>query len=111
VVTDRWPQAEVPCVNSDELTRTDFELALYLVASARDCLDEPLLYGPFRMVEGVSKLLARTDSDEFLARAKETIDSEKYKVMGERERFAAWLDELLRDFAAEAKRRNLDPEL
>jgi hypothetical protein len=97
-------------VNSDERTQSDFELALYLVASARDCLDEPLLYGPFRMVEGVSKLLARPGGDEFLARAKETIDSEKYNVMGERERFAAWLDELLRDFAAEAKRRNLDPE-
>jgi hypothetical protein len=97
-------------VNSDERTQSDFELALYLVASARDCLDEPLLYGPFRMVEGVSKLLAHTGGDQFLARAKETIDAEKYKVMGERESFAAWLDELLRDFAAEAKRRNLHPE-
>jgi hypothetical protein len=97
-------------VNSDERRQADFELALYLVAAARDCLDEPLLYGPFRMVEGVSKLLGRTGGDEFLVRAKETIDSEKYKVMGERERFAAWLDELLRDFAAEAKRRNLDPQ-
>jgi Family of unknown function (DUF6092) len=95
-------------VNTDERAKADFELALYLVAAARDCLDEPLLYGPFRMVEGVSKLLARAGGDEFLARAKVTIDSEKYKVMGERERFAAWLDELLRDFAAEAKRRNLD---
>lgn len=27
--------------------------------------------------------------------------------MGDRERFAAWLDDLLRGFAAEAKRRNL----
>ena len=97
-------------MNSDERAQAEFELALYLVASARDCLDEPLLYGPFRMVEGVSKLLAHTGGDEFLARAKETIDAEKYKVMGERERFAGWLDELLRDFAAEAKRRNLDPE-
>ena len=27
--------------------------------------------------------------------------------MGDRDRFAAWLDEILRQFAAEAKRRNL----
>jgi hypothetical protein len=27
--------------------------------------------------------------------------------MGGREEFAAWLDDLLRDFAAEAKRRNV----
>ncbi len=59
-----------------------FEHAVYLVASARDCLDEPLIYGPFRMIEGVSRLI------------------------GDRDRFAAWLDELLRQFAAEAKRRN-----
>src|SRR5262249_14933933 len=42
-------------------TRTDsdrFRMALYLVASARDCLDEPLIYGPFRMIEGVSRLLS-----------------------------------------------------
>jgi hypothetical protein len=88
-------------------TQADFELALYLVAAARDCLDEPLIYGPFRMIEGVSKLLSAVGRDAFLAQAKETIDREKYNVMGGREQFADWLDDLLRDFAAEAKRRNL----
>jgi heme-degrading monooxygenase HmoA len=88
---------------------TVFELALYLVASARDCLDEPLVYGPFRMIEGVSRLIERLGGeDEFLRSSKETIDREKYKVMAAREAFAAWLDELLRGFSAEAKRRNLD---
>lgn len=85
-----------------------FEHALYLVASARDCLDEPLIYGPFRMIEGVSRLIAAFPDDEFLAAAKEQIDREKFEVMGDRERFAAWLDEILRGFAAEAKRRNLE---
>jgi hypothetical protein len=85
---------------------SDFELALYFVASARDCLDEPLVYGPFRMVEGVSRMLDEAD-DPFLARMKEEIDREKYKVMGRRDQFAAWLDALLRHMAAEAKRRNL----
>lgn len=86
--------------------QSDFELALYLVASARDCLDEPLIYGPFRMIEGVSRLLARSEGDAFLAAAKETIDGEKYNVMGGRDEFSAWLDDLLREFSAEAKRRN-----
>lgn len=85
-----------------------FEHALYLVASARDCLDEPLVYGPFRMLEGVSRLVERFPEDEFLQAAKEQIDRGKYEVMGDRERFAAWLDDLLRSFAAEAKRRNLE---
>ena len=83
-----------------------FEHALYLVASARDCLDEPLIYGPFRMIEGVSRLIAAFPDDAFLARQKEIIDREKYEVMADRERFAAWLDEILRHFAAESRRRN-----
>jgi heme-degrading monooxygenase HmoA len=89
---------------------TVFELALYLVASARDCLDEPLVYGPFRMIEGVSRLVERLGGeDEFLRSSKGRIDREKYKVMAAREAFADWLDELLREFSAEAKRRNLGP--
>ncbi len=85
-----------------------FEHAVYLVASARDCLDEPLIYGPFRMIEGVSRLIDAFPEDEFLARQKEVIDREKYEVMGDRDRFASWLDEILRQFAAESKRRNMD---
>jgi hypothetical protein len=85
-----------------------FEHAVYLVASARDCLDEPLIYGPFRMIEGVSRLIDAFPDDEFLAHQKEVIDREKYEVMGDRDRFASWLDEILRQFAAESKRRNMD---
>lgn len=92
------------------MSEASFELALYLVASARDCLDEPLIYGPFRMIEGVSRLIESFPADEFLARAKETIDAEKYNVMADRDAFAAWLDDVLREFAAEAKRRNLAAE-
>jgi hypothetical protein len=84
-----------------------FEHALYLVASARDCLDEPLIYGPFRMIEGVSRLIESCPEDEFLRAQKDVIDREKYEVMADRDRFAAWLDEILRQFAAESKRRNL----
>jgi Family of unknown function (DUF6092) len=84
-----------------------FEHALYLVASARDCLDEPLIYGPFRMIEGVSRLIESFPEDEFLRAQKDVIDREKYEVMADRDRFAAWLDEILRQFAAESKRRNL----
>ena len=84
-----------------------FDHTLYLVASARDCLDEPLIYGPFRMIEGVSRLIEAFPEDEFLRAQKDVIDREKYEVMGDRDRFAAWLYEILRQFAAEAKRRNL----
>ena len=85
-----------------------FDHALYLVASARDCLDEPLIYGPLRLIEGVSRLIEALPDDEFLQEQKRVIDGEKWEVMGDRDQFAAWLDELLRQFAAEAKRRNLE---
>lgn len=90
-----------------------FRMALYLVASARDCLDEPLIYGPFRMIEGVSRLLgddatrAGTAGEAFLDTIRTTIEKEKYNVMADRKAFARWLDDLLNQFAVEAKRRNL----
>ena len=84
-----------------------FQMALYLVASARDCLDEPLVYGPFRMIEGVSRLLSdRAPADAFLTEMNAQIDQQKYNVMADREAFGRWLDELLARFAAEAARRN-----
>jgi len=83
-----------------------FVNVLYLVASARDCIDEPLIYGPFRMIEGVSRMLQNSQGDGFLSQMKAQIDSQKYNVMADRVSFARWLDDLLRDFAAEAKRRN-----
>jgi Family of unknown function (DUF6092) len=89
------------------LTDRLFDHVVYLVASARDCLDEPIVYGPLRLVEGVSRVIEALPDDGFLQEQKRVIDSEKWEVMGDRERFAAWLDELLRAFAAEAKRRNL----
>lgn len=86
--------------------QADFELAVYLVAAARDSLEGPPIYASLQMIEAVSQLLTSvTPQDEFLVRAKSNIDREKHKVMGQRAEFATWLDDLLRDFAAEAKRR------
>jgi hypothetical protein len=88
-----------------------FDPLVYLVASARDCLDGPILYAALRMVETVSRLVeameeASLPTDGFLADAKRQIDEEKDNVMADREAFVAWLDRLLADFATEAKRRN-----
>jgi hypothetical protein len=59
------------------------------------------------MIEGVSRLIDALPDDEFLQREKQIIEHEKYEVMIDRDRFAEWLDEILRRFAAESKRRNL----
>ena len=84
-----------------------FRLATFLVTAARDVVDEPAIYGPFRMIDAVDRLMAGTFDDDFLSELKPELEREKQKVMSDRDGFIAWLDDLAARFAAEAKRRNL----
>jgi hypothetical protein len=84
-----------------------FRLATFLVTAARDVIDEPAIYAPFRMIDAVERLMAGCFDDDFLAGLKAELEREKQKVMTDREGFVAWLDDLSARFAAEAKRRNL----
>jgi hypothetical protein len=95
------------------VTRRDpaaFRLATFLVTAARDVVDEPAIYGPFRMIDAVDRLMARSFDDEFLTEIQPELEREKQKVMSDRDGFVAWLDHLSARFAAEAKRRNLEGE-
>jgi len=85
-----------------------FRLATFLVTAARDVVDEPAIYGPFRMVDAVDRLMAGVFDDEFLSSLKPELERQKQQVMSDRDGFVAWLDELAARFAAEAKRRNLE---
>jgi hypothetical protein len=87
-----------------------FRLALFLVTAARDVIDEPAIYGPFRMVDAVDRLMADVFDDDFLRGLKPELEREKLKVMSDRAAFVAWLDDLAAAFAAEAKRRNLEAD-
>jgi hypothetical protein len=87
-----------------------FSLATYLIGSARDCLEEPLIYGPLRMIVGVERLieignLSPTLRDPFLASKKDSIGKETLSVMSDRDAFAKTLDGLLLEFMEELKRR------
>ncbi len=71
----------------------------YLAVSARGCLDEPKDYGPFRLVDGMSRLIELCQA-EGLAREGWTelqafIDAHKLDVMDEAANFAAFLDEVV----------------
>jgi hypothetical protein len=85
-----------------------FRLATFLVTAARDVVDEPAIYGPFRMIDAVERLMAGSFDDDFLTGIKPELEREKFKVMSDRDAFVAWLDEVAARFAAEAKRRNLE---
>jgi hypothetical protein len=84
-----------------------FRLATFLVTAARDVIDEPEIYAPFRMIDAVDRLMAGQFDDEFLAAIQPELEAAKYSVMTDREAFIASLDTLAEKFAAEAKRRNL----
>ncbi len=89
-----------------------FNLSTYLLTSARGCIDEPLLYGPLRLIEALSRLatLSRharcVEKDDFLLAAKKKIDDNKYVVMQSEEEFEKFLDSMIREFTTELKRRN-----
>ena len=87
-----------------------FRLATFLVTAARDLVDEPAIYGPFRMIDAVDRLMAGVFDDAFLRDLKPELEREKQKVMSDRDAFVTWLDELAAKFATEAKRRNLAGE-
>ncbi|MDA4121115.1 MAG: DUF6092 family protein [Thaumarchaeota archaeon] len=89
-----------------------FDLATYLVASARDCLDEPLVYGPLRLLEGANKIIRMGERnpqfrDKFLSKIREGVSSDILKVMSDRAEFEKALDALLLQFADELKRRTV----
>ncbi len=96
-------------LNSSEYV---YDLATYLLASARGCIEEPLLYGPLRLIEALSRLVTISQyapcvkKDEFLLAAKRKIDQNKYVVMQSEEEFTKFLDSLIKEFTTELKRRN-----
>jgi hypothetical protein len=90
-----------------------FELALFLATSARNCIEEPPLYGPFRLLDALSRL---TDfpkhasglmEDEFLNEVKAFVDEKKFLVTTDVEEFKKATDDLVERFAKELKKRYL----
>jgi hypothetical protein len=98
-MTDREPQQAL------------FDLALYLVCSARLAVEENLGLASFRLTEAASRLIAAApalgvDPGEFLAREREAIDTEKLKVMHDLDGYVAAIDEIQARFVDETKRRD-----
>lgn len=91
-----------------------FEIAAFLAASARGCIDEPRLYGPFRLIDALSKLLdlpkyaSCLSEDSFFDQIKKEINEKKVLIMSDVEGFKDFLDHLVQEFARELKRRSLE---
>ncbi len=89
-----------------------FELATFLATSARGCIDEPPSYGPFRLIDALSRLIdlpkysACLSEDKFLKDVKKEVDEKKYLVMSDMKEFHRFLEELVSRFAIELKKRS-----
>jgi hypothetical protein len=91
-----------------------FELALFLATSARNCIDEPPLYGPFRLLDALSRIAdfpqhdLSLNKDPFLEEVKVFVDEKKFLVTTDVEGFTRAADELVRRFARELRRRSAE---
>lgn len=94
-------------IDKGQLRSDFFNLLAFLVTSARNCVEEPKLYGPFRLIDGASRLieiLEQADiADEFLVEIRKKIDDNKYSVMGDKDEFIKFLDNLILDFVDKLK--------
>ena len=78
------------------------ELVAFLATSARGCIDEPPLYGPFRLIDGLSRLIELPKyatclkDDDFLRKIKAEIEEKKFSVMSDTEEFQNMLDSIVR---------------
>ena len=89
-----------------------FELVAYLVACSRLTLDEPQIYGSFRLIEAVVRLVEAAEAigvevDAEIIAARDSINREKMRMIEDHDGYRAWLDGLLGEVAREATRRNL----
>jgi hypothetical protein len=94
---------------SEPESPSPFEVALYLICSSRNALDETLGYASMRLLDGAGRLTAATGAaqpDPFLTEMLGRIDETKVKVMHDLAGYTAALEEIQSAFIAEAKRRN-----
>jgi len=75
------------------------ELISYMITSARNLINETKLYGPFRMVDSVSRIIEILTKFGFelpeFKQIGERIEAGKYSVMEGEEKFTLFLEELV----------------
>jgi hypothetical protein len=84
------------------------ELFCFMSSSARGLIQEPQIYGPFRLLDSLERLIGLLADqgvldDEFLQKEREKINRNKLLLMADRQAFVALLDEVVADFTRELK--------
>jgi hypothetical protein len=90
-----------------EIIRAWLKLFCFMTSSARGCVKEPTIYGPFRLVDSIEKIITILDkqgmADDFFRKEKKKIEERKLVLVEDEEAFVNLLDELVMDFAKELK--------
>jgi hypothetical protein len=87
------------------------ELVAFLATSARGCIDEAPLYGPFRLIDALSRLIdlpkyaTCLKDDDFLRKIKNEIDERKLSVMTDTDEFQNMLDSVVRQVTIQLRAR------
>jgi len=96
-------------VDKRELEAKIFDLIGYMTSSARNLMDETPLYGPFRLVDAASRLIAILEEagveSPRLASLRHEIDQGKYSVTATPAELKTFLDALVDRFVD-----HLDPD-
>ena len=86
-------------MSDNTLEEQIFELISYIVVSARNLLEEPARYGPFRLIDTAGRLieiLEKADmAGERLTEIRNKIDAGKLTAMGDEREFQDFLDSLV----------------
>lgn len=86
------------------------ELECFIVMSAKLCITEPPLYGPFRLLDTARRLVDIAEhvpgykKSQFLQEVKKQIDEKMWIVQWDLEGFKKFIDDLVLQFATEIKR-------
>jgi hypothetical protein len=88
-----------------------YRLLSFLTASAHLCVDEPRLYGTFRLIDAASRLIGfaleggQLGDDQFLREFKQDVDKRKLLLMTNEQAYSQFLEDATRRIAREMKRR------
>ena len=97
--------------SKEEIRSSWLELFCFMSSSARGLVGEPALYGPFRLVDSLEKIIVILENlgmaDEFMEKEKAKIAEKKLIAITDRDAFIDFLDEIVIDFTKELKKVQL----
>jgi len=88
-----------------------YEVLAFLFSSAHLLVNEPHLYGTFRLIDAATRLIAfalesgQLSDEQFLRQLKEDVDEKKFLLMTDEETYFQMLADATREMAREMKSR------